>query len=89
MPISLSAKKSLRKSIKNRKRNDNLTRKTKIEIKKFLAKPSQEGLSLVFSVVDKAVKNNIFHLNKAKRLKARFSRKVESLKPAKPAKKMA
>ena len=91
MPISLSAKKSLRKSIKNRKTNVLFKIKLKSTIKKFLAKPSAAGLKETYSVVDKAVKNNIFHKNKAARLKAIYSKKVgkkiETVAKKKPVKK--
>lgn len=78
MPISLSAKKSLRKSSKNNKVNVSFKKKLKLVIKKFLAKPTKEGLTGVYSIIDKAVKNNIFHKNKADRLKSNYSKKVVS-----------
>jgi len=77
MPISLSAKKSLRKSLKNRKENVAFKNKVKKIVKDFTAKPSAESLKLVYSIVDKAAKKNIFHHNKAARLKAKFSRQLE------------
>ena len=94
MPISLSAKKSLRKSLKNHKDNVSFKNKLKDEIKAFLAKPTQDGLKTVYSIVDKAVKKNIFHKNKADRLKSNYSKKVgkEGVKKVetkkKPAKKV-
>lgn len=76
MPISLSAKKSLRKSRKNRK--DNLVWKSKFKelLKKFVEKSNKDTLSELYSIVDKLVQRGIFHKNKAKRLKAKFSRKI-------------
>lgn len=76
MPISLSAKKSLRKSLKNRKENVLFKNKLKKTIKEFLAKPNAEDLKNVYSMLDKAVKNNIFHHNKTARLKAKFTREL-------------
>ena len=76
MPISLSAKKSLRKSLKNNKENVSFKDKLKTTVKKFLAKPTAEGLKEVYSVLDKAVKKNLFHKNKTARLKANYSKKV-------------
>jgi len=76
MPISLSAKKSLRKSLKNHKDNVSFKDQLKTTVKKFLAKPTNEGLKGVYSVLDKAVKNNIFHKNKSDRLKSNYSKKV-------------
>lgn len=77
MPISLSAKKSLRKSIKNRKVNVLFKVKLKKTIKNFLAKPSNDGLKEVYSILDKAIKQNVFHKNKVARLKASYSKKIE------------
>ncbi|MFA6184816.1 MAG: 30S ribosomal protein S20 [Candidatus Shapirobacteria bacterium] len=76
MPISLSAKKSLRKSLKNHKDNVSFKNRLKAIIKKFLAKPTSEDLKEVYSILDKAVKKNIFHKNKSDRLKSNYSKKV-------------
>ncbi|MDD4026630.1 MAG: 30S ribosomal protein S20 [Candidatus Shapirobacteria bacterium] len=76
MPISLSAKKSLRKSLKNNKDNVSFKNQLKTIIKKFLAKPTNDGLKEVYSILDKAVKKNLFHKNKSDRLKSNYSKKV-------------
>lgn len=76
MPISLSAKKSLRKSLKNHKVNVSFKNELKAIVKKFLAKPTSGGLKEVYSILDKAVKKNIFHKNKTDRLKSNYSKKV-------------
>lgn len=76
MPISLSAKKSLRKSIKNRKTNVNLKNKLKTVLKAFLAKPNEAGLKETHSMLDKAKKKGLIHLNKVSRIKSQLSRKV-------------
>jgi ribosomal protein S20 len=78
MPISLSAKKSLRKSLKNHKENSSFKLKLKAIVKKFTAKPTKEGLSGVYSVLDKAKKNQIYHPNKVARLKAKFAKSVKT-----------
>jgi small subunit ribosomal protein S20 len=78
MPISLSAKKSLRKSVKNNRDNVLFKTKLKLTVKKFLAKPSIEVLKNVYSLLDKAVKNGIYHKNKVARLKSNYSKKVKS-----------
>ncbi|MFA5750186.1 MAG: 30S ribosomal protein S20 [Candidatus Shapirobacteria bacterium] len=77
MPISLSAKKSLRKSLKNKKDNVLFKNKLKLSVKKFLAKPNSESLKEVYSILDKSVKKGIFHKNKTARLKSNFSKKVK------------
>jgi ribosomal protein S20 len=76
MPISLSAKKSLRKSLKNHKDNVSFKNQLKATVKKFLAKPTSDGLKEVYSILDKAVKKNLFHKNKSDRLKSNYSKKV-------------
>ena len=78
MPISLSAKKSLRKSLKNHKDNVSFKNRLKTIVKKFLTEPTNEGLREVYSILDKAVKKNIFHKNKSDRLKSNYSKKVGS-----------
>ena len=76
MPISSSAKKSLRKSLKNHKDNVSFKKKLKTVVKKFLTKPNNEVLKEVYSILDKAVKKNLFHKNKSDRLKSNYSKKV-------------
>lgn len=76
MPISLSAKASLRKSLRNQKANLGFKRVVKKIIKDFLGKPSDEGLKKVYSVLDKAIKKDIFHKNKVARLKGKYSKKI-------------
>lgn len=78
MPISLSAKKSLRKSVKNRKANVLLKNKLKAVIKKFLGKPDQKGFQEAQSMLDKARKNGILHKNKVSRVKSQLSKKIGS-----------
>jgi len=78
MPISLSAKKSLRKSIKNRKENVSWKNKYKEIAKKFLEKPSKEALNEIYSILDQLSQRNIFHKNKTKRLKSKFCRKIKA-----------
>lgn len=80
MPISLSAKSSLRKSLKNRGKNVALKTRIRKVVKEFLAKPNAEGLKKVYSTLDKAVKNKIFHPNKVARLKSEYTRKVKTTK---------
>lgn len=83
MPISLSAKKSLRKSLKNNKANVAFKNNMKKIVKDFIANPSKEAFIKVSSVLDKSVKKGLNHKNKIARLKSRFSKMV----PGKAAKK--
>ena len=79
MPISLSAKKSLRKALKNNKDNVLFKNKLKLSVKKFLAKPGSESLKEVYSILDKAVKKGLYHKNKTARLKSNFAKKVKGV----------
>jgi len=77
MPISLSAKKSLRVTKRNHKTNVALKQKLKTVVKKFVEKPTNDGLKTVISFLDKVGKTNVFHHNKINRLKSRYSKMVE------------
>jgi len=83
MPISLSAKKSQRKSLKNYKENVLFKNKVKLTIKNFLTKPTEEGLKEVYSKIDKAVKSGLYHFNKGSRLKAKFAKQIKTNKEVK------
>ncbi len=74
MPILSSAKKALRQSLRRNLVNKRIKTKTKTSIDAFQAKPTEPGLRAVFSAVDWAAKKNIFHKNKAARLKSRLSK---------------
>lgn len=76
MPIGRSAKKSLRKSLKLRRVNASFKIKLKQAIKKFLDKPSEKGLVEAQSMLDKAKKENIWHINKISRIKSQMSKKL-------------
>ena len=76
MPISASSKKSLRKSIKNRKANSFLKSKFRDLVKKFLAKPNLETMKEAQSMLDKAQKKGVLHKNKVSRLKSQLSKKI-------------
>lgn len=79
MPVSLSAKKSLRSSIAKRKGNLVWRKKLKDVIRVFNKNPDKKKLDKVYSVLDKVGKRNIFHKNKVSRLKARYSKVVANL----------
>ena len=72
MPISKSAKKALRTAQAKRQRN--ITLKTKL--KKTIKKASATNINEVVSVIDKAVKRNLLHKNKAARLKSKLAKTV-------------
>jgi len=76
MPIGRSSKKSLRKSIKNKKVNSSFKNKLKEVTKKFLSKPEKKSFGEVQAILDKAEKKHLFQKNKVSRLKARYAKKV-------------
>jgi len=85
MPITQSAKKALRQSIKRNRVNRRAKDKVKKAIKEFKAKPTKEGLKKAFSKIDQAIKKNLTHKNKAARLKSQLA-KLLSQKPVQPKK---
>ena len=85
MPVTRSAKKALR--VSRRRHEENL--RVKKALKDALKRASKERLNDTYSAIDKAVKFDIIHTNKAARLKsrlvARFGRPVSpSPKKRKP-----
>ena len=76
MPISQSAKKALRKSIKNRRVRVQFKRSLDEVVGEFKKKPSEENLRKVSSVLDKAVKIHLYHHNKAARIKSKLSKSI-------------
>jgi len=72
MPISKSAKKSLRVSRTKYAHNVSLRKTLKEKIKKV----SEKTINVTFSLIDKAAKNNLIHPNKAARLKSRLAKKI-------------
>jgi len=76
MPITKSVKKALRQSEKRQKKNRSFKDKIKLTVKTYLAKPSQDQLKKVESVLDKAKKKGIYHRNKVARLKSNMAKKL-------------
>lgn len=76
MPITSSAKKALRVSNRRRTINQQVRSRMRSAIKSFLAQPSEEKLTEAFSRLDRAVKNNLIHRNKAARKKSQLAQKL-------------
>ncbi|RJP44921.1 30S ribosomal protein S20 [Candidatus Parcubacteria bacterium] len=83
MPITTSAKKALRQSVRRRARNLGRSAALKRAIKEYTkllaAKDPQaarEKLPLVYRMLDKAAKTGVIRRNKANRLKSRLSKKL-------------
>jgi small subunit ribosomal protein S20 len=90
MPQRLAAKRYLRKSLKNREHNLNVTNALKNTIKKFkkaiTTKNSAEStttLSEAYKKLDKAAKTHLIHPNKAARLKSRLTQVLNKSKVSK------
>ena len=83
MPITQSAKKAIRGSLRKKAFNDRRKRVMKEEIKKIekLAKTDKAGavkmLPTVFQVIDKAAKKGVIKKNNAARKKSRLSKLVK------------
>ena len=83
MPITSSAKKALRQSIKRRTGNllrkknlSNTIRKYKKLVEEKNMEEAKKMLPLVFKTIDKTAKVGFIKDNKASRLKSRLSRKL-------------
>lgn len=77
MPVTKTAKRALRSSL--RKRVNNLLTLKKVEIykRKFKKNPDEKTFRNLVSEIDKAKKKGFFHKNKAARMKSRLSRKKQ------------
>jgi ribosomal protein S20 len=78
MPIIKSAKKRVRTAKKAGVRNSKTRRSLKSALKAFVKTPSGKGLSSAQSNLDKAVKKNVIHKNKAARLKSRAAARAKA-----------
>ena len=87
MPVIKSAIKKLRKDKKREKENDALRDLVDKTLKEAKKKNTSTTVSKAFSVVDKAVKKNLMHKNKAARIKASLSKSQPAAKEASTIKK--
>lgn len=78
MPIIKSAKKKMRQDKKRTAHNKELKDTIKGLVKTARRTPSVKSLQEVQSSLDKAVKTNLLHANKAARLKSRLSKLVST-----------
>jgi small subunit ribosomal protein S20 len=90
MPVIKSAKKKLKVDKKRESSNKKTLAVIDIAIKKAQKKPTPESIRIAFKAVDKGVKKDIFHKNKAARIKSRLSKliakKIQSSAKAKVSK---
>ncbi len=76
MPILKNAKKALRASERKRSVNRIVKTRLKTGLDKVIKKKDEKSLPEAYSAIDKAVKKNLIHKNKAARLKAQASKAV-------------
>ena len=74
MPILKSAKKALRVSKRKNIVNRKLKSQVKTAVDQVKKDPNQKNLSLASSKIDRAVKKNLIHKNKAARVKSRLAK---------------
>jgi len=83
MPITKSARKSLKQSRKKYLLNTRVKKAVKEEIRTFKKKPTVDGFKKICQLLDTAVKKNVFHKNKTARLKSRLSKHLKEEKDKK------
>lgn len=76
MPVIKSARKKLKVDRKRESANKKLSSLVEISIKKAKRKPTPKSVQEAFSIIDKGVKKNIIHKNKASRIKSRLSKLI-------------
>jgi small subunit ribosomal protein S20 len=89
MPVIKSAKKKLRVDKKRESANKKMRANIDFVIKKAQKRATPENIKIAFKAIDKGVKKDIFHKNKAAHIKSRLSKlikKSESTVQRKPAK---
>ncbi len=86
MPITRSAKRALKKSLRRRYINNERRRKIKIAVKKFLnfvkeknKEEAKKALQEIYKQLDKAAKR-FLHTNKANRLKSKYAKLLLAIK---------
>ena len=84
MPVTKTAKRALRSSKRKAAVNKITTANLEIAIRAAKKSKTNKAVSYATSLIDRAAKKNVFHKNKAARLKSQLSKLV---KPAAGAKK--
>lgn len=86
MPVIKSAIKKLRRDKKVEKVNDAFRATLEKVVKEAEKKPVQKTVDAAFSILDKAVKKQIIHKNKAARIKSKLSKLLPKKAAAKTVK---
>lgn len=80
MPVTKTAKRALRVSLRKRSVNETLRKSIEIAENKAKKSPTLKNISAVFSLADRAKKRKIVHKNKVAHLKSKFSKLLTSKK---------
>ena len=80
MPVLPHAKKALRASKRKAAYNAPVKARMRNAIKKFRKEPTEANLKEAYSRIDRALKRNIIHRNKAARFKSRLAKLLTSVK---------
>lgn len=78
MPLTKSALKALRQDRRRAASNRPIRSRIKSASDTFKAKPTAGSLSEAFSAIDRGVKKNILHRNKAARLKSALAKLLKA-----------
>lgn len=81
MPVIKSAKKKLKVDRKREFANKKARVFINLVIKKAQRKPTQGNIREAFKAIDKGAKKNIFHKNKAARIKSRLAKLINKKPP--------
>lgn len=77
MPVIRSARKKLKVDRKRESANKKAEAFINLVIKKAQKKPTPTSVQIAFKAIDKGVKKDIFHKNKAARIKSRLSKLIK------------
>lgn len=82
MPVTKTAKRALRGSLRKKKTNDAIRRSLEVAIRSAKKTKSDKAVRAAVSLADKATKKKLIHKNKAGHIKSALSKLVK--KVAKP-----
>jgi len=80
MPVTKTAKRALRSSKRKEASNKILISRFEVALRNAKKSPTLKNIKAATSLTDKVSKNNIFHKNKAARIKSRLSKLVKTTK---------
>lgn len=78
MPVTKTAKRALRVSLKKNADNKSITSALDAAIRLAKKNKTKESLMRVFSLSDRAAKSHVIHTKKADRIKSRISKRLAS-----------